>query len=399
MGERADAVVIGGGLVGLATAHALAERGRHVVVCEKEDRWAAHQSGHNSGVVHSGVYYTPGGLKATLATRAAAELPDLCADWGVPYRRTGKLIVAVTESELPRLRALAERGRANGVDVRELTGAQATEYEPHVRCVAALHVASTGVCDFPALARALAGRLEAAGADLRLSTTVEAVVEQGSTVRVITDTGDLAAAHVINCGGLHSDRLLAPDVRRRIRIVPFRGEYWALRDDRRDLVRGLVYPVPDPDLPFLGVHLTRGIDDTVHIGPNAVFALSREGYRRRDISIRDVLDAVAYGGTWRMARRHAGTGIGEAVRSLMPRLAVRSVRRMLPEVTRHDLIPHPAGVRAQAVAADGRPSDDFVIRHQGRITHVVNAPSPAATACIPIGQQIAGTVTDHTPPA
>lgn len=387
-----DVVVVGGGLVGLATAYALASRGRSVTVCEKEPRWAAHQSGHNSGVVHSGLYYAPGSLKAQLATRAAAELGDLCADWDVPYRRTGKLIVALEPDELPRMQRLAERGAANGVPVRQLTPEQAREYEPEVRCVGALHVASTGVCNFPALARALADRSARAGAELRLSTTVTALADDRGGVRVITDAGEFRAAQVVNCGGLFSDRLLRPEQRRDVRIVPFRGEYWALRPERADLVRGLVYPVPDPELPFLGVHLTRGIDDTVHIGPNAVFAFKRAGYRWRDVSPSDVVDAISFPGLWRMARKHLRIGIVEAAQSLVPRLALRNVQRMLPALQRADLVRHPAGVRAQAVGRDGKPCDDFVIRQQGRVLHVINAPSPAATASVLIGERLADTV-------
>jgi len=392
-GQDADVVVVGGGLVGLATAHALAGRGSEVVVCEKEDHWAGHQSGHNSGVVHSGLYYQPGGLKAALATKAAAELGDLCSDWGVAYRKPGKLVVAVEQHELGPLGALAERGRANGVPVRELSPAEVREREPYVRCVGALEVGSTGVCDFPALARALAGRLAAAGAQLQLGTTVRSLVEEASGVRVVTSRGEIRTARVVNCAGLYSDRLLSARQRRDVRIVPFRGEYWALREDRSDLVGGLVYPVPDPDLPFLGVHLTRDVHDHVHIGPNAVLALSREGYRRRDVNPGDVVDALTYPGLWRMARHHAATGVGEAVRSLIPALAIRALQRMLPDVQRSDLVSHPAGVRAQAVNRDGQPCDDFVIRDDGRVLHVINAPSPAATASILIGQRLAGLVT------
>lgn len=391
----ADVVVIGGGLVGLASARALVARGRRVTVVEKEHRWAAHQSGHNSGVVHSGLYYPPDSLKATMARRAAAELGDLCADWDVAYRRTGKLVVAVRSAELTRMRALLARGLANAVPVREISPEEAREHEPHIRCVGALHVESTGVCDFPALARALADRLAGDGADLRLGTRVHRLVPEAGTVRVVTDGGEVRAHHVVNCAGLHSDRLLGRSARRTTRIVPFRGEYWALRPDRQHLVNGLVYPVPDPDLPFLGVHLTRDVHDAVHVGPNAVFALHREGYRWRDVSLPDLLDAVAFPGLWRMARRHLRTGLGEVARSAVPALLVRSARAMLPELIRADLVRHPAGVRAQALTRSGEPSDDFVLQHQGPVLHVVNAPSPAATASLQIGERIASMVLDE----
>lgn len=391
-----DTVVIGGGLVGLATARALIEQGSDVLVCEKEDRWAAHQSGHNSGVIHSGLYYRPGSLKATMATQAAQELPELCAQWDVPYRVTGKLVVAQHESELVRMRDLLARGRANGVPVEEVSPEQARDYEPHVRCVGALHVASTGVVDFPALARALASRLAESGAELRLSTKVLELIREGDRVRVITTAGEVVAAHVVNCSGLHSDRLLDKKTRRQTRIVPFRGEYWALRPERADLVNGLVYPVPDPDLPFLGVHLTRDVHHHVHIGPNAVFALRREGYRWRDLSLPDLADALTFPGLWRMAADNIGTGFGEMVRSAVPALMVRAAQKMLPDLTRADLVRHPAGVRAQALTRDGRPSDDFVLHRDGPILHVINAPSPAATASLQIGERLAAMLAHQT---
>lgn len=391
-----DTVVIGGGLVGLATARALTERGVGVLVCEKEDRWAAHQSGHNSGVIHSGLYYRPGSLKATMATQAAQELPELCADWGVPYRVTGKLVVAQRDSELGRMRGLLARGEANGVPVVEISPGQAREHEPHVRCVGALHVASTGVVDFTALAEAIAARLADAGAELHLATKVLGLVREDGRVRVLTTAGEVVAGHVVNCSGLHSDRLLDKQTRRQTRIVPFRGEYWALRPDKTDLVNGLVYPVPDPDLPFLGVHLTRDVHDHVHIGPNAVFALRREGYRWRDLSLPDLADALSFPGLWRMAADNIGTGLGEMARSAIPALMVKAAQQMLPELTRSDLVRHPAGVRAQALARDGKPSDDFVLHRDGPILHVVNAPSPAATASLQIGQRLAEMSLDPT---
>src|SRR5699024_177393 len=281
---------------------------------------------------------------------------------------------------------------ANGVPVREIGPSEAREHEPHVRCVGALHVESTGVCDFVGLAQALADRLGAAGAELRRGTRVTALRPEPVGVRVVTEHGDWHAAQVVNCSGLHSDRLLGRAARRTTRIVPFRGEYWALRPERRDLVRGLVYPVPDPDLPVLGVHLTRDVHDVVHIGPNAVLALRREGYRWRDVSVTDLVDTLSFPGLWRMARRHLGTGIAEVARSAVPALLVRSARAMLPQLQRTDLARHPAGVRAQALTRAGVPCDDFVLQRQGPVLHVVNAPSPAATASLLIGERIAAMV-------
>lgn len=380
-------VVIGGGLVGLACARALLARGRRVTVLEKEGDWARHQSGHNSGVIHSGLYYKPGSLKARFATEAATTLPALCDEFGVSYRVTGKLVVATEAEEIPRMRALLERGRANGVPVREVGVDEVAEREPHVRARAALLVDSTGVCDFVGLARALAHQLAADGAELRLGTRVIGVHE-GIRPTVLTTTDDLRADRVINCSGLFSDRLLAGEDAESIRIVPFRGEFWTLR--RPELVNGLVYPVPDPDLPFLGIHLTRGWDGHVHLGPNAVLALAQEGYRWRDVRPSELWRSLRYPGLWRMARQHWANGIGEASRSLVPPLFLRRARRMLPELTAADLTRSPAGVRAQAVTRDGKPSDDFVIRRTDRVVHVVNAPSPAATACIQIGRHLAG---------
>ncbi len=391
------AVVVGGGLVGLATAWALSRRGVPVVVLEKERSWASHQSGRNSGVVHSGLYYEPGSLKATMAVAAVDELARFCAEHDVPYRRTGKLVAATSDSELPRLRALADRGRANGVPVRELGRAEAWELEPEVDCRAGLWVESTGVCDFPALARRLAELLEERGADLRLGTEVLGVRPSGDGAQVLArdpagTTAVIEASSVATCAGLQSDRLARGSGLNGsldLRIVPFRGEYFELRPEAAHLVRGLIYPVPDPELPFLGVHLTRGIDGHVHVGPNAVPALAREGYRWRDVSAPDVMESLRYPGTWRLAARHARYGVGEVARSLVPALFVKAVQRMVPAVTAADLVRAPAGVRAQAVRRDGSLCHDFELRQSGPVLHVVNAPSPAATASLLIGERVA----------
>lgn len=384
-------VVVGGGLVGLATAWALQDEGHEIVLAEKEAGWAEHQSSHNSGVIHSGLYYAPGGLKARLATRASRELPQLCDGLGVDYRITGKLVLATRAEELPRMRELHKRGLANGVPVREITMDEIHEREPAVAGVGGLWVESTGVCDFAGLARALAERLGAAGADLRLGTKVTRLTEdaRGVTVelRAHGQVETLRADRVVNCSGLFSDRLLPKERQKQIRIVPFRGEYWTLR--RPDLVNGLVYPVPDPELPFLGVHLTRGWDGSVHVGPNAVLAFKQEGYGWRDVNVADLWRAARFPGLWRMARSQLSTGISEMARSLVPSLFLKQVQLMLPSVVSADLERAPAGVRAQAVTRGGAPSDDFVIHRTERVVHVVNAPSPAATASVQIGQHIA----------
>jgi L-2-hydroxyglutarate oxidase len=394
----ARTVVVGGGLVGLATAWALVRTGRDVVVLEKEDGWARHQSGHSSGVVHSGLYYAPGSLKARLTPRAVERLASFCAEHDVPYRTTGKLVVAGDERELPRLAELARRGEANGVRVQRLSPAQAREHEPHVRSVAALHVASTGVCDYPALAGRLADLLHDAGAELRLGSRVLGLRPHADGAQLLVDDSDgrwvLDADAVAVCAGLHADRLAGAAARdddpaEDLRVLPFRGEYRALAPAAEHLVRGLVYPVPDPDLPFLGVHLTRGVDGHVHVGPNAVPALAREGYRRGEVSPADLAATLRFAGSWRLARRHWRHGAGEVARAASDALFVRAVRRLLPDLRADDLTASPAGVRAQAVRRDGRLHDDFALRRSGPVVHVLNAPSPAATASLLIGEHVA----------
>ncbi|WP_079034470.1 MULTISPECIES: L-2-hydroxyglutarate oxidase [unclassified Streptomyces] len=384
-----DVLVVGGGIVGLATAYAVtrAAPGTRVTVLEKELGPARHQTGRNSGVIHSGVYYRPGSLKARYAVGGAAEMVKFCAEYGVAHAVTGKLIVATGREELPRLHALAQRGRENGIAVRELGAAQIAEYEPEVEGLAALHVPTTGVCDFAGVARRLA---EASGAEIRYGARVERVDRRPSLgVAVRTTRGDVVRGRVlVNCAGLHCDevaRLTGDDPE--ARIVPFRGEYYTLK--RPELVRGLVYPVPDPAFPFLGVHLTRGIDDGVHIGPNAVPALAREGYRWGVVRPREVGTTLAWPGAWRMARRHWRYGAGELHRSLSKAAFTDAVRRLLPAVEAGDLVPAAAGVRAQAVLRDGSLVDDFLIREGPRAVHVLNAPSPAATASLPIGREVA----------
>ncbi|RFC73523.1 L-2-hydroxyglutarate oxidase [Streptomyces sp. AcE210] len=388
-GHDCDVLVIGGGIVGLSTAYALtrAVPGTRVTVLEKEHGPARHQTGRNSGVIHSGVYYRPGSLKARFAVRGAAEMVEFCAEHGIAHEVTGKLIVATERDELPRLHALVQRGRENGIPVRELGPAQIGEYEPYVRGLAAIHVGTTGVADYVSVARYLA---EASGADIRYGAEVVQIdrrAERGVAVR--TAAGDVVRGRVlVNCAGLHCDRIarLAGDDPG-MRIVPFRGEYFELA--RPELVRGLVYPVPDPAFPFLGVHLTRGIDKGVHVGPNAVPALALEGYDWSTVRPRELGATLAWPGSWRIARRHWRYGAGELRRSVSRDAFTSAVRRLLPAVTADDLVPAPAGVRAQAVLRDGTLVDDFLIREAPRTVHVLNAPSPAATASLPIGREVA----------
>ena len=380
-------VVIGGGIVGLATAHRLTldRPGARVTVLEKETRWAAHQTGHNSGVIHAGVYYQPGSLKAKLCKAGSASMVEFCAEHAIPVQVCGKLIVATSEDELPRLHALHERSLANALPVRLLTPAQARENEPYVSCVAAMHVASTGIVDFAQVCAKLAELLDKSGAELRLGTRVTGL--SGSLVH--TSAGDLRADVLVNCAGLHADRVARmAGVDPPARIVPFRGEYHELRPERRDLVRGLIYPVPDPQFPFLGVHLTRMIDGSVHAGPNAVLALAREGYRWGRIRPRDVLDAATYPGLWRLGRRHFRYGLTEVRRSLSKRRFAASLARLVPGIGPDDLVKAEAGVRAQAIAPDGSLVDDFLIVARDRQVHVLNAPSPAATSSLEIAKHI-----------
>ncbi|MFD7652381.1 L-2-hydroxyglutarate oxidase [Actinosynnema sp. NPDC059797] len=386
-------VVVGGGIVGLATAWELVKRGHEVTVLEKEARWGAHQTGHNSNVVHAGLYYKPGSLKARMSVAGNASIVAFAREHGVPVEVCGKLVVATSRDELPRLEALAERAAANGVPARRVTADEAREHEPEVAAVAALRVESTGIIDFPAVCRALVGELE--GHDLRLNAPALGIRRalSGGGVEVATPGGVVRADALVNCAGLHGDRVARmAGVTPSAAIVPFRGEYYELRPERRHLVRGLIYPVPDPELPFLGVHLTRMLDGSVHAGPNAVLALRREGYTWRDVSVADVLDVARFPGTWRLARRFARTGAEEVLRSFSRKRFAASLARLVPAVGPDDLVRAEAGVRAQAMRADGSLVDDFLIDTAPRQVHVLNAPSPAATSSLEIGRHVAGQV-------
>jgi L-2-hydroxyglutarate oxidase len=391
-----DVVVIGAGIVGLSTAYAITRTSprTRLIVLEKESAPAQHQTGRNSGVIHSGIYYRPDSLKARYASQGAAETVKFCTEHDIPHEVTGKLIVATERDELPRLHALVQRGRANGIPVRELISSQIAEYEPHIRGIAAIHVGTTGICDFAAAARTLARLVQDAGATIRYGSRVRAITRTRragvDSVIVSTDGVEIHTRAVVNCAGLHCDRIarLAGDDPG-MRIIPFRGEFYELSAARHDLVRGLVYPVPDPAFPFLGVHLTRGVDGGVHIGPNAVPALAREGYRRRDLRPRDLAETAAFSGSWQIARRHWRYEIDEIRRSFSKRAFTSAVQRLLPEIRAEDLIPAPSGIRAQAVLPDGTLVDDFLFAGKPPFVHVLNAPSPAATAALPIGREIA----------
>jgi L-2-hydroxyglutarate oxidase len=384
------AIVVGGGIVGLATALALATRGRPPIVLEAEDHLAAHQTGHNSGVIHSGLYYKPGSIKARTCRAGLEAMYRFCAEENIPHRRCGKLVVAVRQEELPRLAALEERGRANGVILRRLGPAEIKEYEPEVVGMAGLWVEETGVVNYALVTEAMGKRLATLGGEVRTDHRVLVIRREGRQLILETSGGEVRTSSLVNCAGLQSDRIARlAGIEPGVRIVPFRGEYYKLRPERAGLVRGLIYPVPDPALPFLGVHFTRGIDDVVEAGPNAVLALKREGYGWGDISVTDVLDWASFPGFWRMARAQWRSGAAEVARSLSRRRFHESLKALLPALAKDDIERGGSGVRAQAVSRDGRLVDDFHIQEAPGMVHVLNAPSPAATASLAIGREVA----------
>ncbi|MGR6914073.1 L-2-hydroxyglutarate oxidase [[Actinomadura] parvosata] len=385
--------VVGAGIVGLAVARELATaRGAEVTVLEKEGRVGAHQTGHNSGVVHAGIYYPPGSLKARLCREGVALLKEYCAAHALPYEEVGKLVVATSGAERPRLAALAERARANGVPgIAELDALALREIEPHAVGVAAVHSPHTAICDFPAVARRLALDVAELGGSVRLAHPVRALRERAGKVEVVAGRRRFAFDRLVVCAGLGTDAVAKmAGAGGDVRIVPFRGEYYALRGKARDLVRGLIYPVPDPRYPFLGVHLTRRIGGGVLVGPNAVLAMAYEGYRWSNFgNIRQIL---GWPGTLRMARTHWRTGVKEVYGSLVKSAFLMAARRYVPELGLADLERAPGGVRAQAVARDGGLVDDFVVDVRGKVVLVRNAPSPAATSSLAIARHIAGIV-------
>lgn len=387
--------VIGGGIIGLAVAHRLTATGTHVTLLEKESSWAAHQTGHNSGVIHAGPYYKPGSYKARMCTAGNASIVAFAREHGVAHDVCGKLIVATSERELPGLQLLHERGQANGTPCALISAEEAREIEPHVNAVRALRVDSTGIISYPQVCDTFARLASEGGADLQLATSARAITASTDGVVVETDRGAVRSDVLVNCAGLHSDRVAAmAGLEPEVKIVPFRGEYYELVEDRRSLVNTLIYPVPDPELPFLGVHFTKMIDGSVHAGPNAVFALAREGYTWRDIVVGDTMDAITYSGFLRMARKNVVNGTHEIARSLSKRLFAESLAKLVPAVRREDIVRAGSGVRAQALRPDGSLADDFVIQRAPRQVHVLNAPSPAATACLEIADHIVAQVAD-----
>jgi L-2-hydroxyglutarate oxidase LhgO len=383
--------VVGGGIVGLAVARELTRRrpGARVLVLEKEDRVATHQTAHSSGVVHAGIYYRPGSLKAELCSRGRALLREYCAEHALPYVECGKLVVAVDDTEVGRLDVLHRNAARNGVPgLRRLDAAGIADVEPHAAGRAALHSPATAITDFVAVAHALARDVEAAGGRVLTSARVDDVRRGGGRLAVVC--GDVVhhVDRLVACAGLQADRVARGLTGPGPRIVPFRGEYLAVRPARSDLVRGLLYPVPDPRYPFLGVHVTRRVDGRLELGPNALLAPAREGYRRTSVSLRDVADALSWPGTWRLARQHWRTGLGELHGSLSVPTYLRAAQRYLPELRPEDVVRAGFGVRAQAVDRDGTLVDDFRILHRDGITSVRNAPSPAATSSLAIAGHV-----------
>jgi L-2-hydroxyglutarate oxidase len=393
--QEIQVVIVGGGIVGLATARALApELGERLTVIEAESRPATHQTGNNSGVIHSGLYYRPGSVKAETCAAGREEMYRFCERHEIPHKRCGKLVVATREHELPALAELERRGVANGLrGLRRLTAAELTEIEPAAAGTAGLWVPATGIVDYRVVAAKLVDRLAGRGVQLRSSCRLIGVRPLGAEQRLLTTAGELRCRLLVNCAGLQCDRVTRLCGHRpRARIVPFRGEYHRLSEDQARRVRALIYPVPEARLPFLGVHVSRHIDGSVEAGPNAVLALARHGYSWRRVSARDTLQTLTYPGFWRLASGHWRTGMAEVWRSLSRSAMARELSRLMPGIEKDDLLPSGAGVRAQAVSPNGQLVDDFLIQEEPRAIHVLNAPSPAATASLAIGRAIADRV-------
>ena len=396
MASQYDLTIVGGGILGLATALKLlrAHPSLRLLILEKEAEIARHQTGNNSGVIHSGLYYRPGSLKARSCVAGRKELMAFCDENAVPYEICGKVVVATSEEELPRLEELHRRGIANGLKDLQIIGPERLkELEPHATGIQGLHVPETGIIDYKKVAVAYAEKIRDAGGDIRLSQRVVGILDRPEEIVLQTSGGDYRTKYLINCCGLQSDIVAqmmggANNSEEEHRIIPFRGEYYKIAPERQFLVRNLIYPVPDPTFPFLGVHFTRMARGGVEAGPNAVFAYAREGYRHTDINLSDLWRTISFKGFWAITGKYWQTGFGELYRSLSKSAFVRALQKLLPEIRESDLVPGGAGVRAQAVSASGALVDDFVIKQSRKSIHVLNAPSPGATASLAIGQQI-----------
>jgi len=393
-----DFVVIGGGIVGVSTAWQLQRHlpDSRILLLEKERRLAFHQTGRNSGVIHSGIYYAPGSLKAEFCKAGLAETIQFCRTHNIPYEQCGKLLVATNETELERLMALQKRAAENQVDVELLDGNALKELEPNVTGIAALLVSSSGIVDYGQISERMADLFRDLGGKIRLESEVKGLTENDSAIEIDIDTDKpVHARYLVSCAGLMADRvaeMLGIDIG--FQIVPYRGEYYRLPAAKNDIVKHLIYPVPDPDLPFLGVHLTRMIDGSVTVGPNAVQGWMREGYGALNLNLKDILSMARFPGFWKVARRNLATGIAETRDSFWKSGYLKRVQKYCPSITVDDLLPHPVGIRAQAVLADGTLIYDFLFADTPRSLHVCNAPSPAATAAIPIGEHVARKVAD-----
>jgi len=396
--KEQDFIIVGGGIVGLASAYQLSQRypKKCILVLEKENAVAQHQTGHNSGVLHSGIYYKPGSLKAVNCRTGKQAMETFCAQQGIPFRTCGKVIVATRPDELERLEALFQRGRANGVACEMIDRERLRELEPHCAGIRAIHVQETGMVDYRQVCERFVALLVQQGHSVRVDTKVIGLQEADSAVVVETNQGPFSARYVVNCAGLHSDRIAAMSANRpAVKIIPFRGEYFMVKPEVDHLCRGLIYPVPDPRFPFLGVHFTRRISRHVECGPNAVLAFAREGYRKSDFCLRDMIETLAYPGFIKMAAKFWRTGCGEMWRSVSKNAFVSALKRLIPAVEANQLEPAPAGVRAQAVTADGALLDDFAFSETHRTVSVLNAPSPAATASLSIGKSVVDRLADR----
>jgi (S)-2-hydroxyglutarate dehydrogenase len=388
-------IIVGGGIVGLSTAMALSQRfpKAKIALLEKEASWAAHQTGHNSGVIHSGIYYQPGSFKAKLCREGNRSMVAFCEEHNINYQVCGKVIVATEPKELPLLENLYQRGLANETEISKLNKEQVQEIEPHVNCLAGIWVKSTGIVDYKQVCEKYALLASDRGVDLYNNTCVNKIKSISEGYVLETNNGEYKTSFLINCAGLYSDRItqLAQE-QPPAKIVPFRGEYYELTPEKRYLVNKPIYPVPNPDFPFLGVHFTPGIDGSVHAGPNAVLSLKREGYHKGDFDLRDFMDTMTYPGFWKLSAKYANEGLQEMLRSWSKAIFVRSLQRLIPEIQPEDVVPTHAGVRAQALKNDGKLVDDFLIVNSDKAMHVCNAPSPAATASLEIGKQIVAQV-------
>jgi L-2-hydroxyglutarate oxidase len=392
-----DCAIIGGGIVGLATAYALSRKNPRlrIIVLEKEEGLARHQTGRNSGVIHSGIYYKPGSFKARFARDGSRSMVEFCREHGIKHEVCGKVIVAAEEAELPLLDKLFQRGLDNGLPVKKLRAEEVREIEPHVRCLAGIKVPTTGIVDYREVCAKYAELVRERGGSVITGARVTHNHETNGAHGIETTKGSFEARFLVNCAGLHSDRVARlTGLQPRAKIVPFRGEYYELVPEKRHLVNTLIYPVPNPAFPFLGVHFTKMIDGSVHAGPNAVLAFKREGYHKTSFSLRDFLETMTYGGFWKLAWKHLDEGLMEIRRSLSKSAFVQSLQRLIPEVGPEDVVPTHAGVRAQALMPDGSLVDDFLILHEHNSCHVCNAPSPAATASLEIGNAVAGQIPD-----